>query len=93
MISFQKVILWKNVFFSGKYTEKEKGGDHGVHQEIYNIKRQSFKTGKSFGMEINDCITIVGINKSSEQMIYYDSYQVLKLLRKVLILQIKTFEL
>ena len=44
-------------------------------------------------MEINDCITIVGINKSSEQMIYYDSYQVLKLLRKVLILQIKTFEL
>ena len=40
-------------------------------------------------MEINDCITIVGINKSSEQMIYYDSYQVLKFLRKVLILQIK----
>ena len=39
-------------------------------------------------METNDCITI-GINKSSEQMIYYDSYQVLKLLRKVLILQIK----
>ena len=32
-------------------TEKEKGGDHGVHQEIYNIKRQSFKTWKSFGME------------------------------------------
>ena len=27
----------------------------------------------------NDCITIVRINKSSEQMIYYDSYQVLKL--------------
>ena len=38
----------------------------------------------------NDCITIVGINKSSEQMIYYDSYQVLKLCEKVLILQIKT---
>ena len=30
--SLSKVILWKNVFFSGKYTEKEKGGDHGVHQ-------------------------------------------------------------
>ena len=28
----------------------------------------------------NDCITIVGINKSSEQMIYYDSYQVFKTL-------------
>ena len=31
--SLSKVILLKNnVFFSGKYTEKEKGGDHGVHQ-------------------------------------------------------------
>ena len=35
-------------------------------------------------------VFIVGINKSSEQMIYYDNYQVLK---KNLILQIKTFEL
>ena len=49
--SLSKVILWKERFLSGKYTEK-KGGDHGVHQEIYNIKGQSFKTWKSFGMEI-----------------------------------------
>ena len=62
-------------------------------REIYNIKRQSFKTENHLEWKPNDCITIVGINKSSEQMIYYDSYQVLKLLRKVLILQIKTFEL
>ena len=63
-------------------------------REIYNIKRQSFKNLKIiWNGNPNDCITIVGINKSSEQMIYYDSYQVLKLLRKVLILQIKTFEL
>ena len=31
--SLSKVILLKRTFsFSGKYTEKEKGGDHGVHQ-------------------------------------------------------------
>ena len=53
--------------------------------EIYNIKRQSFKTylentqKRNLEWKSNDCITIVGINKSSEQMIYYDSYQVLKL--------------
>ena len=57
-------------------------------REIY-IKRQSFKLENHLEWKPNDCITIVGINKSSEQMIYYDSYQVLKLLRKVLILQIK----
>ena len=28
----QKVILWKNVFFSENTQKKEKGGDHGVHQ-------------------------------------------------------------
>ena len=58
-------------------------------REIYNIKRQSFKIWKSFGMEIQWLYNYRRINKSSEQMIYYDSYQVLKLLKKVLILQIK----
>ena len=48
-------------------------------REIYNIKRQSFKTWKSFGMEIQWLYNYRRINKSSEQMIYYDSYQVLKL--------------
>ena len=57
-------------------------------REIYNIKRQSFKTWKSFGMETKWLYNYRRINKSSEQMIYYDSYQVLKLW-KVLILQIK----
>ena len=51
-------------------------------REIYNIKRQSFKTENHLEWKLNDCITIVGINKSSEQMIYYDSYQVLKLCEK-----------
>ena len=68
----------KNVFFL-ENTQKRKGGDHGVHREIYNIKRQSFKNLKIiWNGNPNDCITIVGINKSSEQMIYYDSYQVFK---------------
>ena len=80
--SLSKVILWKNVFFFWKIHRKRKGGDHGVHQEIYNIKRQSFKLENHLEWKSNDCITIVGINKSSEQMIYYDSYQVLKLCEK-----------
>ena len=42
------------------------------------VKRQSFKIENHLEWKLNDCITI-GINKSSEQMIYYDSYQVLKL--------------
>ena len=83
----------KERFLFWKIHRKRKGGDHGVHQEIYNIKRQSFKTWKSFGMETKWLYNYRRINKSSEQMIYYDSYQVLKFLRKVLILQIKTFEL
>ena len=81
--SLSKVILLKRTFsFLENTQKKKKGGDHGVHQRYIIGKRQSFKTWKSFGMEINDCITIVGINKSSEQMIYYDSYQVLKLCEK-----------
>ena len=51
-------------------------------REIYNIKRQSLKLENHLEWKSNDCITIVGINKSSEQMIYYDSYQVLKLCEK-----------
>ena len=62
-------------------------------REIYNTRGKVLKLENHLEWKLNDCITIVGINKSSEQMIYYDSYQVLKLLRKVLILQIKTFEL
>ena len=29
---FKSYPFEKNVFFSGKYTQKRKGGDHGVHQ-------------------------------------------------------------
>ena len=33
---FKSYPFEKNVFFSGKYTEKEKVEDHGVHQgDIY----------------------------------------------------------
>ena len=49
-------------------------------REIYNIKRgKVLKLENHLEWKSNDCITIVGINKSSEQMIYYDNYQVLKL--------------
>ena len=51
-------------------------------REIYNIRGKVLKLENHLEWKLNDCITIVGINKSSEQMIYYDSYQVLKLLRK-----------
>ena len=52
-------------------------------REIYNIKRgKVLKLENHLEWNPNDCITIVGINKSSEQMIYYDSYQVLKLCEK-----------
>ena len=52
-------------------------------REIYNIKRQKvLKFENHLEWKSNDCITIVGINKSSEQMIYYDSYQVLKIFKK-----------
>ena len=30
--SLFKKLSFERTFFSGKYTEKEKGGDHGVHQ-------------------------------------------------------------
>ena len=72
----------KERFLFWKIHRKRKGGDHGVHQEIYNIKRQSFKLENHLEWKLNDCITIVGINKSSEQMIYYDSYQVLNFCEK-----------
>ena len=29
---FKKLSFERTFSFSGKYTEKEKGGDHGVHQ-------------------------------------------------------------
>ena len=79
---FKSYPFEKNVFFSGKYTEKEKVEIMVFIREIYNIKRQSFKLENHLEWKLNDCITIVGINKSSEQMIYYDSYQVLKLCEK-----------
>ena len=58
--SLSKSYPFERTFsFSGKYTEKEKVEIMVFIREIYNIKRQSFKTWKSFGMEENDCITIV----------------------------------
>ena len=80
---FKSYPFEKNVFFFWKIHRKRKGGDHGVHQEIYNNKRgKVLKLENHLEWKSNDCITIVGINKSSEQMIYYDSYQVLKLCEK-----------
>ena len=79
---FKKLSFERTFSFSGKYTEKEKVEIMVFIREIYNIKRQSFKLENHLEWKSNDCITIVGINKSSEQMIYYDSYQVLKLCEK-----------
>ena len=79
---FSKVILLKERFLFWKIHRKRKGGDHGVHQEIYNRRGKVLKLENHLEWKSNDCITIVGINKSSEQMIYYDSYQVLKLCEK-----------
>ena len=79
---FKSYPLKRTFSFSGKYTEKEKVEIMVFIREIYNIKRQSFKLENHLEWKSNDCITIVGINKSSEQMIYYDSYQVLKLWEK-----------
>ena len=60
--------------------------DHWSLFKSYPLKKNVFFSGKyvlklenHLEWKSNDCITIVGINKSSEQMIYYDSYQVLKL--------------
>ena len=80
---FKSYPFERTFSFSGKYTEKEKVEIMVFIREIYNSKEgKVLKLENHLEWKLNDCITIVGINKSSEQMIYYDSYQVLKLCEK-----------